>query len=72
MKPKRYIMWSSNKELDLNDKDQRKVYIEEVLTHGKDEDISSLDWDEIRHLLPQLNIPQRIRSLWENYFASHA
>ena len=72
MSPKRYITWSSNKEIDLNDKKQRKIYIEEVLAHGKDEDISTLDWDEVRQLLPGLNIPQRVRSLWENYFASHA
>lgn len=68
IKPKRYIIWSTNKEIDLDDPYQRKIYIEEVLSHGRTEDISELDWEEIKELLPQLNLPERIRKFWEDYF----
>ncbi|MFH1563336.1 MAG: hypothetical protein ABIF11_07985 [Nitrospirota bacterium] len=68
MKPKRYIVWSTNKDIDLNDPYQRKWYIGEVLSHGRAEDISELDWEEVRRLLSELNLPKRIRRLWEDYF----
>lgn len=68
MKPKRYIVWSTNKDIDLNDPWQRKWYIEQVLSHGRAEDVSELDWDEIKLLLPELNLPKNIKHLWENYF----
>lgn len=68
IKPKRYIVWSTNKEIDLDDPRQRKWYIEEVLAHGRAEDIAELDWEEVRKLLPELNLPKRVRILWEDYF----
>lgn len=68
MKPKRYIVWSTNKEIDLNDPWQRKWYIEQVLCHGRTEDIAELDWNEVKELLPELNLPKPVRSLWEHYF----
>jgi hypothetical protein len=68
IRPKRYIVWSTNKEIDLDDPWQRKWYIGEVLSHGKAEDIAELDWEEVRRLLPELNLPKRVRSLWEDYF----
>ena len=68
MKPKRYIVWSTNKEIDLSDPWQRKWYIKQVLTHGRAEDIAELDWDEVRRLLPELNVPKRVKRLWEDYF----
>jgi len=68
IKPKRYIVWSTNKEIDLDNPSQRKWYIEEVLSNGRAEDIAELDWDEVRRLLPELNLPKRIRHLWEDYF----
>jgi hypothetical protein len=66
MQPKRYIVWSKN-EIDLADPWQRKWYIQQVLTHGRAEDIAELDWEEIKRLLPELNLPKEIRSLWEDY-----
>ena len=66
--PKRYIVWSTNKEIDLSDPWQRKWYIGEVLSNGRAEDIAELDWDEVRKLLPELNLPKRVGSLWEDYF----
>ncbi len=69
IKPKRYIVWSTDKEIDLDDPRQRKWYIEQVLSHGRAEDIAELNWDEVRRLLPELNLPGRVRRLWEDYFA---
>lgn len=68
IKAKRYILWSTDKEIDLNNPIQRKWYIEEVLSHGRAEDIAELDWDEIKKLLPELNLPKRVRRLWEDFF----
>lgn len=67
MYPKRYIVWSKN-EIDLNDPFQKKWYINQVLIHGRAEDVALLDWDEVKKLLPDLNLPPEIKSLWEDYF----
>ncbi|MBC7319736.1 hypothetical protein H5T89_03735 [bacterium] len=66
---KRYISWSKE-DLDLNDSFQRRWYIKQVLTYGRAEDIASLNWDEIKEILPYLNLPKEIRKLWEEYFAN--
>ncbi len=71
MEPKRYIVWSTNREIDLNDPLQKKLYIGEVLTYGRTEDIAELDWDEVKKLLPELNIPKRVRKFWEDYFEQY-
>jgi hypothetical protein len=68
MQPKRYIVWSKN-DIDFNDPWQRKWYIQQVLTHGRAEDIAELDWVEIKRLLPEFNLPKYVRSLWEDYFS---
>ncbi len=68
IKPKRYIVWSTDKEIDLSDPWQRKWYIGEVLSKGLTKDIAELDWEEVRRLLPELNLPKRVRNLWEDYF----
>ena len=67
MRPKRYIVWSK-KEIDLEDRWQRKWYIQQVITHGRAEDVSLLDWEEIKRLIGELNLPVVIKRLWENYF----
>ncbi len=71
MKLKRYIVWSTDKDIDLNTPRQRRWYIEQVLSHGLTEDIASLDWDEIKILLPELKLPEEISRLWRHYF-THA
>ncbi len=71
MRPKRYLVWSKN-EIDLSDPFQRLWYLQQVLTRGRAEDIAQLDWEEIRSLLPRLNLPPDIHRLWENYFAASA
>jgi len=40
------------------------------LTYGRTEDIMELDWEEVRRLLPELRLPETIKALWEEYFAS--
>jgi hypothetical protein len=46
IKPKRYIVWSTDKEINLDDPSQRKWYIQQVLTYGRTEDIMELDWEK--------------------------
>jgi len=69
-KPKRYIVWSKE-EIDLSDPWQRKWYIQQVLTHGRSEDIAELNLEELRKLLPEFNLPKELRRLWERYFENH-
>jgi hypothetical protein len=67
MQPKRYIVWSK-RDVDLDDPFQKKRYIRQVLTNGRAEDVASIDWDEIRQYLTELNLPENIHRLWESYF----
>jgi len=69
MIPKRYIVWSK-REIDISEPFQRRWYLKQVLTNGRAEDIVSLDWSEIRELLPELNLPPDVRNLWEDYFSA--
>ena len=69
MKPKTYIVWSK-KEIDLNDPFQKKWYVKQVLTYGRAEDVALLDWNEVEKLLPELNLSEDIKKLWENYFGA--
>jgi hypothetical protein len=69
MKPKRYIVWSTN-EIDLGDQFQRNWYIQPVMSSGRAEDVPLLDWQEVRTLLLHLDLPASIRALWEHYYSS--
>ncbi|MBC7221678.1 hypothetical protein H5T56_01615 [Candidatus Bipolaricaulota bacterium] len=71
VEPKRYIVWSK-RELDLSDPWQRKWYLKQVLIHGRAEDVSALDWDEVRRVLPELDLPPAVRRLWTRVLAHHA
>ena len=71
MRPKRYIVWSKS-DIDLDDPFQKKWYIRQTLTNGRAEDVASIDWDEIKKYLPELNLPENIRRLWESYFNAQA
>jgi hypothetical protein len=68
LKVERYIVWSKER-LDLSDPWQRRWFIKQVLLHGRAEDVAALDWEEVRQLLPQLDLPSEFRRLWEEYFA---
>jgi hypothetical protein len=69
MKPPRHLVWSKS-EIDLNDPFQKEWYIRQVLTHGRAEDVARLDWEEIKRLLPRLNLPREVAQLWELIFAA--
>ena len=47
--------------------DQRRWYIQQVLLHGRAEDIRRLDLEEVAALLPDLNLPDPIRRLWQAF-----
>jgi len=70
IKPKRYIVWSTERDIDLSDPWQRRWYIKQVLVSGRAKDVADLDWEEIRNILYKLELPEDIKSLWEDYFAS--
>ena len=69
VRPKRHIVWSTN-EFDPASPFQRRWYVQQALIHGRAEDIASLDWAEVKELLPKLQLPVDVRRLWEDYFAS--
>lgn len=66
-----HIVWSTRK-LDLSDLWLRKWYIQQVLVHGRAEDVAQLDWEKVRKLLPELHLPDDARRLWEEYFTNQA
>jgi hypothetical protein len=70
VKPKKYIVWSVDRSLDLSNPWIKKWFIKQVLTKGRAEDVAQLDWEEVKRLLPELDLPENIKSLWEDYFGS--
>jgi len=38
------------------------------LTYGRAEDVAKLDWNEIKSLLPKMELSQDVKALWEDYF----
>ncbi len=66
IKPPIHIVWSAD-EIDLSDPFQRKWYIKQILTHGRAEDIRSLDLDEVSQILDELNLPKHIYELWKDF-----
>jgi hypothetical protein len=70
VKPKKYIVWSADRPLDLSNPWIKKWFIKQVLTKGRAEDVAQLDWEEVKRLLSELDLPENIKSLWEDYFDS--
>lgn len=69
MAGKGYIIWYADLDrLDLNDPWLKRWWIQQVLIHGRIEDISQLDFSEVRRNLPFFHLRKEIRSLWEDYF----
>ncbi len=72
IRPPNYIVWSTD-QVDLSDPFQRRWYIQQILTHGKAEDVRALDLAEVKQVFDQLTLPEDIYSLWwrflENYSA---
>ena len=66
LQPPTYIVWSTD-HVDLSDPFQRRWYIQQVLTHGRAEDISTLNLDEVAAILDELVLPEDVRSLWQRF-----
>jgi hypothetical protein len=71
MKIPRHIVWSTDKAetIDLNEPENRRWWIKQVLMNGRMEDILALDLDEVERILPDLYLPRPIKKLWSDYFA---
>jgi hypothetical protein len=66
IRPPTYIVWSTD-HVDLSDPFQRRWYIQQVLTHGREEDIKTLDIEEIERIFDELILPPDVHSLWKMY-----
>jgi len=64
--PPTYIVWSTD-QIDLSDPFQRRWYIQQVLTHGRAEDIRALELEEIAAVLDDLILPEDVHSLWQRF-----
>jgi len=64
--PPPYIVWSTD-QVDLSDPFQRRWYIQQVLTHGRAEDIRALNLADIAALLDEMILPEDVRSLWQDF-----
>lgn len=64
--PPAYIVWSTD-QIDLSDPFQRCWYIQQVLTHGRAEDIRTLSLDEVAAVLDEIILPEDVRSLWQRF-----
>lgn len=71
IRPKRHIVWFHDREIDLSDPAQEQRYFQQVLTHGRAEDVAALDLTAIRRLLPNMHVPPAVRRLWEDWFNAH-
>ncbi len=69
IRPPRHVAWSTDR-LDLADEFQRKWYIRQVIEHGLAEDVARLDLDEVARLLPELDLPPHLHSLWARFLES--
>ena len=66
LRPPTYIVWSTDR-VDLSDPFQRRWYMQQVLTHGRVEDIGKLDLEEVAANLDDLTLPEYIRNLWQRF-----
>jgi hypothetical protein len=65
-RPPRHLVWSTDR-LDLRDPFQRKWHIRQVLLHGREEDLQTLDLKEVAEILDELNLPSPLHRLWEMF-----
>lgn len=66
IRPPAYIVWSTD-QIDLSDPFQHCWYIQQVLTHGRIEDIHRLNLDEITAVLDDIILPDDVRLLWQRF-----
>ena len=66
LRPPIYIVWSTD-QVDLSDPFQLRWYMQQMLTHGRMEDIRALDLKEVAAALDNLSLPEDVRSLWKRF-----
>jgi hypothetical protein len=66
LRPPTYVVWSTD-QIDMSDPFQRRWYMQQVLTHGRTEDIRTLNLDEIAAVLDEITLPKDVRSLWQRF-----
>jgi hypothetical protein len=66
----RHLVWSTDT-LDTKDPFQRRWYVQQVLLHGRAEDVRALDLEEVARLLPELILPPHIERLWRSFLKEH-
>ena len=66
LRPPIYIVWSTD-QVDLSDPFQLRWYMQQMLTHGRMEDIRALDLKEVAAALDNLSLPEDVRSLWQRF-----
>lgn len=66
----KHIYWSTDRsiEVDLDDPDQKKWWIKQVLSNGTMADVRELDLQDIAACIDQIHLPKPIRALWKYYF----
>jgi hypothetical protein len=71
MKIPRHIVWSTARaeKIDLDEPENKRWWIKQVLMNGRMEDILALNLDEVEKILPELYLPRPIKKLWSDYFA---
>ncbi|MCL5408832.1 MAG: hypothetical protein M1135_02260 [Candidatus Omnitrophica bacterium] len=69
LKEKKHIVWFADiNKINLNDEQNKKWWIRQVLLNGRLEDIKELHIADIKKFLPDFYLPQPVKKLWENYF----
>ena len=66
MKPQRHLVWSTDT-LELSHPFQRRWYIQQVLLHGRAEDLRTLNLEEVAQLIDHLDVPPHIKRLWQAF-----
>lgn len=69
MKQPKHIVWYADlNKLDFTHPWVKKWWLEQVLIHGRAEDVHRLDFGELEQALTNLNLPPVLKSLWTDYF----
>lgn len=64
-----HVKWSGPRVYDLADPQQERVVYQVVLSQGTAADVRAfIDPARLRELLPELDLPDFVRSAWTAYF----
>lgn len=63
------LIWDYDFKGHYDTKEFKKWYISRALSCGTKDDIHQIGMDTIKHYLPYLNLPNKIRKFWEWYFS---